>query len=66
MTLHLICAFQVIKFSTERVLALFHDFLLQFLHIAEIGQKAHNTTTPGISQILTTFNLYSGKPRMSL
>ena len=55
----------------ERVIALFHHFFLQFLHIVEIGQKPHNTTTsrppvPSILQILTIFNLYSGRPRMGL
>ena len=45
MTLHLTCAFQVIKLPNERVIALFHHFFLQFLHITEICQKAHNTTT---------------------
>ena len=71
MTLHLTCAFQVIRLPNKRVVALFHHFFLQFLHITEIGQKAHNTTTsrrlvPCISQILTTFNLYSNRPRMGL
>ena len=52
-------------------LTLFHPFFLQFVRIAEIGQKVNNTTTsrppvPYILQILTTFNLYSGKPRVSL
>ena len=55
-----ICAFEVIKLPNERVIALFHHFFLQFVPIAEIGQKAHNTTTSGppvpcISQILTAF-----------
>ena len=55
----------------ERVIALFHHFFLQFLHTIEIGQKALNTTTsrppvPCILQILTTFNLYSGRPRNGL
>ena len=68
MTLHLTCAFLV---PNERVLALFHHFFLQFLHIIEIGQKAHNTTNsrspvPCILQILTSFNLYSGRPGMGL
>ena len=44
-------------------------FFLEFLHIIEIDQKAHNTTTsrppvPCILQILTTFNLYSDRPRV--
>ena len=70
MTLHLTCAFKVITLPNERVMALFH-FFLQFLHIAEIDQKAHNTTTsrppvPCILQILTTFNLCSGRPRVGL
>ena len=52
-------------------MVLFHHFFLQFLHIAEIGQKTHNTTNsrlpvPCISQILATFNLYSGRTRMGL
>ena len=38
MTLHLSCAFNVIKLPNERVIVLFHYFFLQFLHIAEIGQ----------------------------
>ena len=55
----------------ERVIALFHHFSLQFLDIVEIDQKAHNTTTsrppvPCILQILTTFNLYSGRTGVSL
>ena len=55
----------------ELYIALFHHFFLQFLHIFEIGQKAHNTTNsrppvPCILQILTTFNLYSGRPRVDL
>ena len=61
----------MIKLHNERVIALFHHFYLQFLHIVKIGQKAHNTTNsrpsvPCILQILTTFNLYSGRPRMGL
>ena len=71
MTLHLTCAFEVIKLPNERVIAFFHHFFLQFLRIVEISQKAHNTTTsrpsaPCILQILTTFNLYSGRPRVGL
>ena len=38
MTLHLTCAFQVIKLPNERVVALFIIFFLQFLRIAEIDQ----------------------------
>ena len=71
MTLHLTCAFEVIKLPNKRVIALFHHVFSQFLHIVEIGQKARNTTTsrppvPCILQILTTFNLYSGRPRVGL
>ena len=71
MLLHLTCAFEVITLSNERVIALFHHFFLQFRHIVEIDQKAHNTTTsralvPCILQILTTFNLYSGRPGVGL
>ena len=71
MTLHLTCAFEVITLPNERVIALFHHFFLQFLHIIEIRQKARNTSTsrlsvPCILQILSTFNLYSGRPRMGL
>ena len=40
MTLHLTCAFKVIKLPNERVIALFHYFFLQFLHIAEIDQTS--------------------------
>ena len=71
MILHIACAFQVIKLPNEKVIALFHHFFLPFLHIVEISQKAHNTITSrspilSILQILTTFNLYSGRPRMVL
>ena len=45
MTLHITCAFQVIELYNERVIALFHHFFLQFLHILEIGQKAHYIPT---------------------
>ena len=65
-TLHLTCAFQVIKLPNERVIALFHHFFLQFLHISLKSVKQLNFKTPVlcISQILTNFNLYSGRPRM--
>ena len=71
MVLHLTCAFEIITSPNERVIALFITFFLQFLHIVEIDQKAYNTTTsrppvPCILQILTTFNLYSGRPRVGL
>ena len=71
MPLHLTCAFEVITLSNERVIALFHHFFLQFRHIVEIDQKVHNTTTsrppvPCILEILSTINLYSGRPRVGL
>ena len=71
MTFNLTCAFEVITLPNERVIALFHHFFLQFRHIVEIDQKVHNTTTsrpsvPCILQILTTFNLFSGRPRVDL
>ena len=71
MLLQLTCTFEVITLPNERVIALFHHFFLQFRHIVEIYQKAHNTTTsrppvPCILQILTTFNLYSGRPTVGL
>ena len=71
MLLHLTCAFEVITLSNERVIALFHHFFVQFRHIIEINQKAHNTTTsrppvPCILEILTTFNLYSGRSRVGV
>ena len=44
MPLHLTCASEVITLPNERVIALFHQFFLQFRHI-EIDQKAQNTTT---------------------
>ena len=55
----------------ERVIAVFQNFFLQFLHIVETDQKSHNTTTsrppvPCILQILIFFNLYSGRPKLSL
>ena len=34
MTLHLTCAFEVIKLPNERVLVVFHHFFLQFLYIS--------------------------------
>ena len=71
MALHLIFSLEVIKLPNERVIALFLHFFSQFLHIVEIDQKAHNATTsrppvPCILQILTTFNLYSGRLRVGL
>ena len=71
MLLHLIYAFEVITLPNQRVLALFHNIFLQFRHIVEIDEKVHNTTTsrlpvPCILQILATFNLYSGRSRVSL
>ena len=71
MLLHLTCASEVITLLNERVIALFQHFFLQFRHIVEIDQKAHNTTTSRptvlcILQILTTFNLYSGRLRVGL
>ena len=71
MILHLTCAFEVIILPNKRVKALFHHFFLQFVRIADIGQKAHNTTAsrplvPCISQVLTTFNLYFDRARMGL
>ena len=71
MLLHLTCAFEVITLPNERVIALFIIFSYNFRHIVEINQKVHNTTTsrppvPCILQILTTFNLYSGRPRLGL
>ena len=45
MLLHLTCALEIITLSNERVIALFQHFFLQFRHIVEIDQKAHNTTT---------------------
>ena len=72
MLLYLTCAFEVITLLSERVKALFFNhFLIQIRHIVEIDQKVHNTTTSRppvlcILQILTIFNLYSGRPRVSL
>ena len=71
MLLDLTCASEVITLSNERVIALFHHIFLQFRHIVEIDRKEHNTTTsrppvPCILQILTTLNLYSGRPRVGL
>ena len=68
MTLHLTSAFQVIISCLIRK-KLQIIFFLQFLHIAEISQRANSSRTfippvPCISQILTTFNLYSGKPNI--
>ena len=67
MLLHLTRAFEVITLPNEKVIALFHHFFLQFRHIVEIDEKAHHnfkTPVPCILQILTTFNLYSGTPRV--
>ena len=71
MVLHLTCSFEVIILPNEKVIALLDHFFLQFLHMAKIGQKVHNTRplippVPCISQILTTFNLYSGRVMMGL
>ena len=69
MTLHLTCVFEVIILPNKKVIELFHHFFIQFLHIAEIGQKAHNIRTliplaPCISQTPTTFNLYFGRAKV--
>ena len=45
MNLHLTCAFEVIILPTEGVIVVFHHFFLQFMHIVEMGQKAHSTIT---------------------
>ena len=71
MTLHITYAFEVILLPNERVMALFNHFFLQFVHIAEIGQKAYNATISRppfacFSQISINFNLHSGRPRMGL
>ena len=61
MILGITCAFEAIVLTNKKVRALF----LTISIIAEISQKVHNTRTliPPVqcmSQILTTFNLYSG------
>ena len=71
MTLNLSCASEVIILLNKRVIALLYHFFLLYVHIAEIGQKVRNTITsrppvPCTSQILTTFNLYFDRARMSL
>ena len=71
MTLHLTCAFLVIRLPNERVIALFHHFFFNFYISLKSVKKAHNITNsrppvPCILQILTTFNLYSGRPGMGL
>ena len=68
MLLHLTCAFEIITLPNERVIAPHHHFFLQFRHIVEINQKSHTLRppVPFILQILTNFNLYSGRPRVGL
>ena len=68
MNLHITCVFEVVMLPNKTVIVLFHHFFSQFVHIAEI---VHNTTTSRppaacISQILTTFNPYSGRAGMGL
>ena len=60
-------AFEVVMLPNKNVRALF----LTISTIAEISQKVHNTKTliPPVqcmSEILTTFNLYSGKAMVDL
>ena len=68
MTLHLTCVLEVIKLNNElRVIALFHHNFYIFYNLL----KAHNTHNfkapcPVHLKILTTFNLYSGRPRVGL
>ena len=67
MILGITCAFEAIMLTNKNVRALF----LTISIIAEISQKVHNTRTliPPVqcmSQILTTFNLYSGKAMVGL
>ena len=64
MILGVTCAFEVIMLPNKKDRAL-------FLTIAEISLKVHNTRTliPPVqcmSQILTTFNLYSGRAMLGL
>ena len=71
MTFHLTRAFEVIKLSNVRVIALFHHFFLQFVHVTEISQKVHSATASRppvlcILQILTTVDLYSDRAMMGL
>ena len=70
MLLHLTCAFEVITLQNERVIALFHHFFFNF----DISLKSiKKSITPELQdpvqcilQILTIFNLYSGRPRVGL
>ena len=60
MTLHLMCAFEVVTLPNKRAITLFHYFFLQIARIVEIHQKANNTTTSRTlvscsSQKLATF-----------
>ena len=71
MTSHLICTSEIIKSPNKAVLALFHHFFLQTVHIAEIRRKVHETKTsklpvPCISQILKISKFYSGKAGISI
>ena len=71
-TLHLTCDFEVIKFklpNKSKSYSTFSSQFLQFVGIAEIDQKEHNTTTsrrhvPCISQILRTFKFCYRRDRM--
>ena len=70
MTLLLTGVFKSFNCPIKKLTLLDH-FFLHILHVYQIGQKAHNTTisrppVSSILQILTTVNLYSGRPRMGL
>ena len=66
-TLHLTCAFQVIKLPIERVIALFNYSFLQFLHIAEsVNHQNFKYPFPGHFTNIDNFNLYSDRPSMGL
>ena len=75
MLLHLTCAFEIVTLLNERVIALFHHFFITFSYNFDISLKSmkkditlqlQRPPVPCILQILTTFNLYSGGPRVGL
>ena len=71
MLLHLTCAFEGITLPNERVIELFHHFSYNFdISLKSIKKRItpqlQDPPVPCILQILTTFNLYSGRPGVDL
>ena len=66
MTLHLTCAFEVVKVPNERIIALFLTFSYNFYILLKKLITPQLQEPPCILELLTTFSLYSSRPRIGL